>query len=124
MPELTCELLADEEAILKNVRDLLPSEREPRAMLGGGRHAFKDLPACFWEATLETFQWPWEPLKFVTMSYLDSLSPDRARGEEAAIRYLNAREPTVVPIKASIGLPLAIIMIIVIALGVMAWASV
>ncbi len=111
-------------ANMGTVRDLLPSELTPRAMLGGGRDLFKDLPACFWEAVLETFQWPWEPVSFVTLSLLDSLRPDRAKGEEAAVRYLNSKEPTVVPVKMSMGLPLAIIMVIVIGLGVMAWARV
>lgn len=114
------------------VRDLLPSERTPRGMLAVLFNP--DASELAKEAALENFQWghgtenpdewSWEPLSHEILAKLDSLRPDRAKGEEAAVRYLNSKEPTVVPVKMSMGLPLAIIFVIVIALGVMAWARV
>ena len=106
------------------VRDLYPSERTPKAMLGGGRDVFKDLPACFWEAALENFQWPWPPLPQETLAKLDALQPEMAIQEDAAKEYINSRTPTVVPFKASIGLPLAIIFILVVVLAICAKAMV
>jgi hypothetical protein len=110
------------------IRDLSPAEREPSHQLGVFFNP--DASRRGKDAAAETFEWPWnfdhptrkdrEKAKAKRRFILDSLTPNYAIQEQAAIRYLNRNkvDPAPVSIRATVTLPALIIVAVVIALAV------
>jgi hypothetical protein len=102
----------------ERIRDLLPSEWEPRHQLAAFFNP--DASQLAKDAALETFEWPWKKTSFETLKKLDSLKPDFKKQEDAALKYQNEHkvEPATVTARATVTLPMLITITVIIALAI------